>query len=185
MKPSLSLSNQRTQVTRTLLNISDDMKALDDLLAESEGDVSSASVAAALDQWENELETDFVGKVDSYARLIAEIDARVAARTNEAQRLIKRAKTDEAAADSLRERLKSVWVFRGLATVETPNYRIGLQYNGGKQPLLLEAGRLAAEWLKTTTLIEPDKDRIRAELDAGNEVEGATLGERGRRLNIR
>ena len=79
---------------RTLLDITDDVRALDDILAENGGDLSDPQIESILSQWETDLEGDLEAKLDSYAALITEWEARAEMRSVEAARLAKRAKTD-------------------------------------------------------------------------------------------
>jgi hypothetical protein len=49
----------------------------------------------------------------------------------------------------------------------------------------LLAGDVPADWQRTKTTVEPDRERIRASLEAGEALPFASLGERGRRLAIK
>jgi hypothetical protein len=167
-----------------LLQITDDMQALDDLLAEVGGDVSDPNVAAAVEAWMAELDTNFAGKVDNYAALITSIRARADVRRAESERLAKRAQIDEASADWLAARLLQALEARGTRKVETDRYAVSVVGNGGKQPLIL-TGDVPPEWCKFVEKIEVNRDKIRASLEAGEALPFASLGERGRRLAIK
>jgi hypothetical protein len=167
-----------------LLQITDDMQALDDLLAEVGGDVSDPNVAAAVEAWMAELDTNFAGKVDNYAALITSIRARADVRRAESERLAKRAQIDEASADWLAARLLQALEARGTKKVETDRYAVSVVGNGGKQPLIL-TGDVPPEWCKFVEKIEVNRDKIRASLEAGEALPFASLGERGRRLAIK
>lgn len=167
---------------RTLLDITDDIRALDDILAENGGDLSDPQIEAVLSEWENDLEGDLETKLDSYAALITEWEARSEMRQVEAARLAKRAKTDAAAADALRRRLQFVFESRNLRPVETPRYRIALARNGGKRPLDIH-GEVPSDFLQIKA--EPDKDKIRAALEAGQTLPFAILMDRGNRISIK
>jgi hypothetical protein len=167
---------------RTLLDITDDVRALDDILAENGGDLSDPQIESILSQWETDLEGDLEAKLDSYAALITEWEARAEMRSVEAARLAKRAKTDAASADALRRRLQFVFESRNLRPVETPRYRIALARNGGKRPLDIH-GEVPADFLQIKT--EPDKEKIRAALEAGQSLPFAILMERANRISIK
>lgn len=169
---------------QTLLQITDDMVALGDILAEHGGDISSPEVEAAFTEWEAELTVNLHDKLDSYAALIFEMEARANARRVEASRLALRAKIDENSANALRERLRLAFQCKGLAPVETKRYKIGLVNNGGKAPLLIE-GEVPTEFTKTVTTVEPDKDKIRQFIEGGGTTSFARIGERGQRISIR
>lgn len=167
-----------------LFQITDDLAALDDLLAECGGDISDPGVAAAVETWMAELDQNLKGKVDNYVALITEMRHRASTRSSEAERLAERARIDEDAADWLAAKLRQALEDRGLKKIETERYAVSVVGNGGKQPLVL-TGDVPADWQKTRTTVEPDRERIRASLEAGETLPFATLGDRGRRLSIR
>jgi molybdopterin biosynthesis enzyme len=110
--------------------------------------------------------------------------ARADIRKAEAERLARRAQVDEASADWLASRLLAALDSRGMRKVETDRYAVSVVGNGGKAPLLVD-GDVPAEFLKTVTKVEPDRERIRLAIEAGQDVPFARLGERGKRLAIR
>lgn len=171
-------------MNRTLFDLTDDMKALDDILAESGGDLSSPAAEEILAQWEKELETDLSRKVDGYCRLIRELESRAQARADEAARLMERSTIDESLGRRLRERLRLVWETRCLPAIETASFRVSLQRNGGKAPLDVH-GTVPPEFTKTKTVVEPDRERIREALDRGEKLDFALLMDRGTRISIR
>jgi hypothetical protein len=170
----------------TIYQIADDMAALDALLAETGGEITPEA-EAAFNAFEAELTNNLNGKTDAYCALIAEIDARAAARKAEAKRLADRAKADERTADALRERLRFVWEQRKLGKVETERFTVSLAKNGGKAPLDIRCGveELPAWAVRRETVVSVDKDAIRSRLDAGEPLDFASLMERGTRINIK
>jgi len=167
-----------------LIDISADMQALDDLLAEVGGDVSDPKVAQIVDAWFDELDHSLTAKIDNYAALISTMRARADIRRAEAERLARRAQVDDASADWLAARLLAALDARGMKKIETDRYAVSIVGNGGKAPLLLDP-EVPAEWTKTVTRTEPDRERIRLAIEAGQDVPFARLGERGKRLAIR
>ena len=170
----------------TIYEISEDMAALDALLAETGGEITPEA-EAAFNAFEAELAANLHAKTDAYCALIAEIDARAAARKAEAKRLADRAKADERTSDALRERLRFVWETRRLGKVETDRFTVSLAKNGGKAPLDIRCGvdELPAWAIKRETVVTVDKDAIRSRLDAGEPLDFASLMERGTRINIK
>jgi len=169
----------------TLLDISDDMKALDDLLFEAGGDITDPEVETAIDDWMDSLDDNFKAKVDNYAALITEIEARSAARKAEAERLRDRAKIDANTAESLKAQLEYVFEQRQIKKIETKRYTIGLRKHGGKLPLDLDDVRpdeLSPRFQRVQ--IDVDRTAIREALEAGEELKFARLGERGQSLSI-
>lgn len=170
----------------TLYEITEDMKALAEILGEVEGDITDERVAATVDQWFAETDGDFRRKADGYAAFIVELEARAKARKEEADRLATRAKIDRGTADWLRERLKRAMTELGMKTVETARFKVCVQGNGGMQPLEIAAAdaRTLPEWAQAIE-VSPDRDAIRKRLDAGEELPFARLMPRGTRLSIR
>jgi hypothetical protein len=174
-------------MSKTLWAINEDMEALDALLEELGGDVTDEQVAATIEAWFAEIDSDLANKVDGYCALIRQLEAVAAARREEAERLTKRAKTGEANAKRLGERLKMFMAFRGMKKLDTPRYTVSVVNNGGAPPVEIDADAVLPDDL--TRVIpeqrEPDKKAIVAALQQGRELPGVRLGERGTRLAIR
>jgi len=170
----------------TIYEISEDMAALDTLLAESGGEITPEA-EAAFASFEAELAANLTTKTDAYCSLISEIEARAEVRKAEAKRLADRARIDENAANALRERLRFVWETRKLGKVETDRFTVSLAKNGGKQPLDIRCGveDLPAWAVRRETVVTVDKDAIRARLDSGETLGFASLMERGTRISIK
>jgi hypothetical protein len=172
---------------QTLLDITDDLSALDDLLAENGGDVTDPAVAAAVDRWFAELDGALEAKADGYAALITTMRQRAEVRKAESDRLARRAKQDEASARFLADRLKSALEQRGVKKLETARFRIGVAGNGGLQPLDLRVpAEQLPEWARRTVVnVSADTEAIRRRLEAGERLEFANLMPRGTRLTIK
>jgi hypothetical protein len=171
---------------QSLLEISDDMKALDDLLSEVGGDVSDPRVEQVITAWANELQSSLHHKVDNYAALISTLEHRAESRAAESARLSKRAKIDAATAEQLRLRLMLHLQNLGIKRLETPRYKITVANNGGALPLVIaDAGTVPPQfWKEIPASKELDKDAIRRAIEAGQAVPGACLGSRGTNLKI-
>ena len=168
----------------TLLDISDDIRAIDALLDEVEGDISDPKVAEAIDAWMAEAETNMRTKVDNYAAFITELLGRAKVREEEAKRMAARARVDKAAAASLKGRLLFFFETHGLKKLETDRYKVGVANNGGKQPVQVDLlPELLPKDLQRVT-VAADTDEIRAKLAAGEKVEGCYLVPRGTHLRI-
>ncbi len=171
-------------MNRTLLDITEDLQALDDLLTEAGGDVTG--IETTVDAWLAELEQDLKGKVDNYAALITAMNARAEVRKAEADRLYHRSKVDINNARFLRDRLKCALEQRGISKLETARYKVGVSKVGGAAPVIIpDLNAVPADFIRVTELREPDKDAIRKALESGKEVSGATLGVRGTYLSVR
>ena len=169
----------------TLYEITEDMRAIDDLLMEAEGDGSDPAVLDAIEKWIAELDINLQDKVDGYASYISELLARAEARKAESDRLAALAKTGRNTATRLKDRLMWAMQERGLKKVETPRFVVSVRENGGKLPLDVQVpgSELPPRFQQVT--IDPDNDAIRNALDAGEEIDGCTLMERGQHLSVR
>ncbi|MBD2180493.1 siphovirus Gp157 family protein [Aerosakkonema funiforme] len=170
---------------RTLFGISADLSQLNVLLDELDGDDEESK--QLITSWLEELGEERDRKLDNYAALISELEAKAAVRKAEAKRLAELAAADEKRAQMLKERLKWFFEVNNLKTVDTARYKLSMTKHGGKAPLLLDESvsptELPEKFQKIT--VEPDKTAIRAALEAGEELEFAQLGDRGTSIRIR
>ncbi len=172
---------------RTLYAIGEDLLALEELLTELGGDVSDAELEAAIDAWFGALGAERDQKLDSYAALIREMEARAAARREEARRLTALAQVDDNAAKRLKARL--LWFFqqhRIDEAIDTPRFRLKKCRAGGKLPLVLDPAAQpedVEERFRQVTF-SFDGDAVRAALDAGEELSFARYGERTEYVRI-
>lgn len=169
---------------RTLLQIADDVRSLDDLLSELPDGVISPEAETALNEWFAQIEQNRDAKIDGYCALIREAELRSDARFDEADRLTKLAGMDENKAKRLKERLKLYFMLTSTKKVETPHFRLSLCGNGGKMPLVVNCtvDSLPPHLVRTTKAA--DIDAIRATLEAGIAVQGCELKPRGTSLRI-
>ena len=166
-----------------LLEITDEMRALDSLLAEADGDLTG--MEQIIDEWMLENKGNLEEKADSYAALITEKMRMYEVRKGEAERMAKLAKTDKNTADRLKERLMYALTEMCIKKLETDRYRISVATNGGKQPLdiFVPVEDLPFGYRKNQPQVA-DKEAIREALAAGVEIPGAVLQERGTSLRI-
>jgi len=154
-------------------------------VVDAHGHESPEATAAFAEHLAGLTET-FDAKADQYAALIRVCETRAAARKEEAERLKLLVQDDERLADRLREALMEAMIATQKTKVETPRFRLTIKKNGGKIPVLItDESALPVDYRvpKVTEVI--DKDALRAALEAGTEVPGAALGERGQRLELK
>lgn len=172
------------QHKRTLFGISEDLQQLNDLL-DKVGDDSQQQ--ELINQWFETLGEERDRKLDGYAALISEMQARADVRKAEAKRMQDLAAVDEYRARLLKERLKHFFQLHDLKTVDTARYRLSLAKNGGKQPLILDDSipvtQLPEQFQKVS--IDADTAKIREALEAGESLPFAHLAERGTSLRIK
>lgn len=170
--------------SRSLFSISDDLEKLNELLDECGDDAQQQEL---INSWLEQLGEERDKKLDSYAALIAEMTARAEVRKAEAKRMMELASSDESRAKMLKNRLLQFFEKHNLKTVQTTRYKLQLQRNGGKAPLVLKEGvsptELPERFQKVS--IDPDTTAIREALERGEKLEFAQLGERGTSLRIK
>jgi hypothetical protein len=176
-----------SNLNKTLYEIGEDIVALSNALDELGGDISDPEVAEAIDEWLLENRTNLAAKLDGYASLIRELEARADARKVEAKRLAELARYDENKANRLKERLRLFFEEQGMKKVETARFSLTLANNGGKIPVIVD-DEIAPEYLPEgyrRVKYEPDNDAIRAALERGESLPFAHLGDRGSSIRIR
>lgn len=141
---------------------------------------------AAVEEYLKSLNQDREKKLDNYAALVRELEARAEIRNNEAKRLQALAKKDLDIVERLKERLKLVFTLHEWKSVDTDRFRIVLAQNGGKQRLLVEIPieELEERFRRTETKVVPDNDALREALSDGEVIEGVRLEERGATIRI-
>lgn len=169
----------------TLYEISRDLTALYEHLEDLGGDVSSPEAEQAIDDWFERIGGARDEKLDNYAALISELEARSAARREESRRLAERARRDQEHADYLKGRLMQFFQDHDLKTVETRRYRLTLSRSGGRRPVVLktdDAESLPEAFQRKK--VSPDLTAIREALERGEHLDFAELGERGHYVRI-
>lgn len=175
-------------MNRSLFKIGDDLLALDDLLEEQGGDLTMPEAEQAVDQWLSELQTDLHGKLDRYARYIADLEARADAKRAEVERLQERVHIEENRAKWLKGRLLEFFRTHGLTKVETPLHRFSVARNGGKlYPVLRVApAELPERFRFEFVTYKANTDDLRDALECGDpEAQAvAEMPQRGFHLRV-
>lgn len=164
----------------TLFHIGEHFNALESLLIESEGEITDE-----IDAWLTEYEGKEADKVDAYCYLIQKF-TEIA---DEAKRLAERSTTYSAKAKQLKDRLKYYLETRGKQRLETSRFTVTVAGNGGLRPVKLQEfvnpDELPDPFVRV--IKEPDMNRIRESLEAGDEFvhQFAKLENRGTHLRIK
>lgn len=172
-------------MARSLMLLSEDARALDDLLdgaAAANDGVLPKPMDDIIHDWLGELDKATADKAENIGWLLREWPARAKARREQAAQLLEQAHADEGRAERLRTYVVECLQRMGRTELEGKTLRLAMQKNGGKAPLVLE-GPVPPAFERHT--VEPDRERIRAALERGEVVPGAVLGERGYSLRVR
>lgn len=174
---------------RTLIDISDDVLALHDLLEETGGELTDDQAEEAVNKWLAELGAERDRKVDGYCAIIREMELIAAARREESERLLKRAEARESRSRWLKLKLLNALVAMGVSKVDGPENRfcVTICKNGGKIPLILSSNDplvIPTEYRTEKVVYSIDSEKIRSEIEYGKDLPFAKLGERGVHLRI-
>ena len=163
-----------------LYEITGDLLQLQAML---EDDVDPQVLADTLEAVQGEYEF----KLESYCKVIKNLEADVVGIKAEEQRLSGKRKVLE----NNIERLKKA-MFDSMKTTNTPKvkgqlFTVAIQKNGGKIPVIVpenvDTTKLPDELVIVTE--KPNLDAIREQLEAGKTITGFSLGERGESLRIK
>ncbi|HEX5081191.1 MAG TPA: siphovirus Gp157 family protein [Blastocatellia bacterium] len=164
----------------TLFQIVGEIGALHDLLTETGGELPNAEAEAAIDQWLAETNLALDTKVNSICWLIREFEGRADVREQAAKALLAIAATDANEAKRLKARLKLFLEMCGLEKFQTEHFKLNIQANGGKEPLVYPEGwdrdPASAPERYHKTVIALDKEMLRRDAER-TEAEAARLSD--------
>ena len=149
----------------TLYNISKEFEALYSLANESEGD--------ELIELFNELQGSLIDKLDNSAKVLKQLQADVDAIKSEEARLIQRRKSTENNIESLKGLMLTALKSSGEAKTKTTLFSFSVRESASV--FITDESLLTSGYLRTKTVIEPDKKAIKETLDKGIDVEGAKI----------
>jgi len=171
---------------QSIFDIADNFEALWQMMEDLDGDITEdPQTFQAYKDFCAELETNLKDKADSYARIITDANAKAMSIDAEIKRLGKLKTSHVNKAKKLKELLQFAMEKTGQVKFETDLHKFGIQKAGGKQKLdvMIPPTELPEKY--QMMMIDADKDKLRAAIAAGEEIEGVTLMERGSYLRIR
>ena len=128
-------------------------------------------------------------KLESYCKIIKNLEADMEALKNEAKRLTDKRKLLENNIDRLKKAMFDSMKATGTTKVKGQLFSVSIQKNGGKIPVNYDKDdKHITDHLPDNLVIvteTPALDAIRELLEAGKVVEGFTLGQRGESLRIK
>lgn len=172
---------------QTLYDISDDLRALLELLDESGGELTPET-EPVFDQFFAELQSSQGEKLDSYIGVMRQFEMEASAAKAEAEQWAKKAQVKTNAVTRLKDRLKLHLETTGQQKVQTASGRvIAVQANGGGEPVnvsfVIDMDEVPDQFKKVR--VDLDVNAIREFLQGGGNLLFASLGARGTHLRIR
>lgn len=162
--------------------------ALDQIIDDHGGELNDPATEAAFVALGEALQHDTAAKFEGMLHFIRRKETDAAAAKAEAEQYLMMARVAENAAKRAKELAKWFLESTGQKSVKTTTGRtFAIQANGGQLPISwadsIDPASLPPEFQKVR--IEIDKDRTRAELEAGEQLSFARLDERGAHLRIK
>lgn len=156
---------------------------VEDYAADHEGvlDEMPQELAARADAIQAELER----KYEALAQVVRLYELTAKAQAEEAARLAEAKRRSENKARFLKQYMLTGLKLANIKRVTAGPYTVGVAANGGVVPLVVPESPVDVPPEYHKTIIEIDKAKVRAALEAGQQVPGCRLAERGERLTIR
>jgi predicted transcriptional regulator len=126
-----------------------------------------------LEAFFSELTEKFAEKVDAYQYIITRLEKEEAALKDEASKYNAAARAMKTARERMKATIKYVMESRGVTEIFGEKTRMVLSRT--KDALDIDESQIPAAFKKQIMTYEIDRERIRAELEKGNEVPGARL----------
>lgn len=173
---------------RTLFQIGEELTALAELMEELGGEITDDQVGLELEAYFDSLNEDKEAKLERYCWLVKEFEARAESRQQESYRLADLAQQDGRNAKRLKERLKSFLETQNPKKAETRSFKMWVQKNSAtplEYPEAWDAEPASSPERYHETKIILNKKLLRADLEAGELVEGCEIGPAGNHLRIK
>lgn len=129
------------------------------------------------------LEGEFDDKIETYCKVIKNIEGDAKAVAEEVKRLQAKKKTLENHVERMKAAMYEAMRAVGKTNAGGKILKATIQKNGGQLPLIVDENLLPDEFKKIS--YSADNEAIRKALDEGNELDFAHYGERGESLRIK
>lgn len=123
-------------------------------------------------------------KSQGYVAVLDRLDMEINACKKEKEAWTQKLAVRENAVKRLKQRMAEAMMQMGKDEIQAGNKVIKLKNNGGKKPLVLEENKeVPQSYMKV--VLEPDKEKIRADLESGKKLDFAHIAERGKHIEVK
>ena len=167
----------------TLYELTGEMLELFNMAEEESDEEIQRVISDTLEGVEGELDI----KMESYAKVIKNLEVQAVAIKEEEKRLAGRRKTLEKNMDRMKAAMMSCMKTLGKTRAGGELFTVSIAKNGGKAPLIFQEGLTAYDIPEEYRDWTPEfnKESIRAAIEAGEDLGFARLGDRGESLRIK
>lgn len=133
------------------------------------------------------VEGDIEDKLDSYGVVVNELLNDIEKIDNELKRLTAKKRTLSGSVDYLKRNVMNTLLRMDKRTIKGDRFTWTIAKNGGKRPVVFKEGFniLAIPERFQSWDVKPDREEIRQALEQGEQLDFATLGERGESLRLK
>ena len=171
-------------ITQRVFTASQAALALEQLIesTEADGGLVGVELEGQID-WLASQSSDLAPAIDDLLAITSEIEHRAAGRKIEAKRIAELAKRDQAIADWMKGQITRVLESSGATSIQTPRHKVTLATPGGVRALEI-VGDVPEAFSTTVTTVVPNKELIRATLEAGQSLPFAMLHSKQKVLRV-
>lgn len=170
-------------ITQRVFTASAAAVALEELIAASEANGGDITAIETQVDWLAAQSTDLAPAIDDLLAIASEIEHRAAGRKQEAKRIAELAKRDQAIADWMKGQITRVLESSGATSIQTPRHKVTLATPGGVRALEI-VGDVPEAFSTIVTTVVPNKELIRATLEAGQSLPFAMLHSKQKVLRV-
>ena len=170
-------------ITQRIFSASAAAVALEELILASEASGGDITAVEGQIDWLASQSTDLAPAIDDLLAIASEIEHRAAGRKQEAKRIAELAKRDQAIADWMKGQITRVLESSGATSIQTPRHKVTLATPGGVRALEI-VGDVPEAFSTTVTTVVPNKELIRATLEAGQSLPFAMLHSKQKVLKV-
>lgn len=158
---------------KTLQQIVQDHKSLDQLMLESGGELTDEQQESIVDAWMSEIKSDLTNKIDGYKYRQDALDSASESLKARAKMIQNASKVLTNLSEMLKQRLKFTMLELGQNDLTGSDFKYKIAPS--KPSLDIDEKLVDEKYFFPKTVSELDKDAIRLDLEAGEQVSGARL----------